>query len=258
MLRLLINYTLVTGGNAAVRKEDPRLVKITDWLNHATENERTWISYIWAWYDRNALQPLRLLRMSKTLFADLCRSQDIFAAVTSGPKEISEDEKREGKELLKNWFDPSTGKPYVEPPDPIGPFLDEHGVFRNDPPLSGKARKNIVEILSVIVGLWEEGTLDAFLNHPRLKRCPVCKKWFVVSKTDQMFCQTPATDRLINPRTGKPRQPCRMVAYQETEEYKERTRKKMADWRAAKKAKQRKAAVSRKAAPGPTTRRSGS
>jgi hypothetical protein len=241
-----------------MKKRDQRLIKIADWLNHAIENERIWIVYIWVWYDRNTLQPLRRLRMSKTLFADLCRSQDIFAAVTSGPEELSEDEKWERKEQLKDWFDPSTRKPYVEPPDPIVPFLDEHGVFRNDLPLSGKARKNIVEILPVIVELWEEGVLDAFLNHQRLKQCPECNKWFVVSKTDQMFCQTPTTDRLINPRTGKPRQPCRMVAYQETEEYKERTRKKMADWRAAKKAKQRKAAVSRKAAPGPTIRRSGS
>jgi hypothetical protein len=241
-----------------MKSKDQRLIKIADWLNHATENERTWICYIWVWYDRNTLRPLRRLQMSKTLFADLCRSQDLFTAVTSGPEELSEDE-RDGKKQLKDWIDPSTGKPYVEPPDPIGPFLDEHGVFRNDPPLSGKARKNIVEILPVIVELWEDGVLDVFLNHSRLKRCPVCQKWFVVSKTDQMFCQTPATDRLINPRTGKPRQPCRMVAYQETEEYKERTRKKMADWRAAKKAKQRIAAESRKSAPGPAIpRRSGS
>jgi hypothetical protein len=239
-----------------MKKKDQRLIKIADWLNHATDNHCTWISYIWLWYDRHALQPLRLLQGSKTLFADLCRSQDIFDAVTSGPEQLSEDQSRERIEQLKDWIDPITGKPYVEPPDPTEPFLDEHGVFRNDPPLSGKARKNIIEILPVIVELWHEGVLDKFLIHPRLKRCSVCKKWFVVSKTDQMFCQTPARDRLINPRTGKPRQPCRMVAYEETEAYKERTRKKMADWRAAKKAKLQRAAANGKAASGPTICRS--
>jgi hypothetical protein len=229
--------------------KNPRLVEIAKWRNHATEDEYTWIRYIWAWYDRNTLQPLRLLQMSKTLFSDLCTSHDIFAAVTSGPEELSEDEKRRRKKKSKGWIDPSTGNPYVEPPDPTGPFMDEHGVFRNDPRISGKARKRIVDILPVIVELWEGDALDQFLNHPRLKRCPECKRWFVVSKTDQTFCQTPSSDRPINPRTGKPRQPCRLVAYQETEEYRKSTRKKMANWRAAKKAKERRQRPSRQNKP---------
>ena len=246
-----------------MKKNDPRLVKIADWRNHATENEDIWISYIWAWYDRNFLQKLRSLDAEKINFLYLCQTDEIFTTVTSGPKELSEDEKRERqKEQLQGWIDPSTGKPYVEPPEPVGPFLDENGVFRNEPRLSGKARKKIIEILPAVVELWEEGLLhkrkkipdkwkelsfdkwlelastrssskglDAFLDHPRLKRCRECKKWFVVSKTDQKFCQTPASDRPVNRRTGKPRPLCRIVAYQRTEEYKEKTAAKMAKWR---------------------------
>lgn len=257
-----------------MKKKDPRLFEIADWRNHATENECAWIRYIWAWYDRTTLQPLRLLGLSKALSADLCKSHDIFTVVTSGPEELSEDEKRKRQEESKGWIDPSTGKPYVEPPEPVGPFIDEHSVFRNDPPLSGKARKKIIEILPTALELWEEGLLhrwkkipdkreelsfdkwleralldkrdkreeglDAYLNHPRLRQCsnPECKKWFVVSKTDQMFCQTPASDRPVNSRTGKPSPPCRIVAYQRTEEYKKRTAAKMTKWRKNKDKKQ--------------------
>jgi len=243
-------------------KQDPRLVKIADWRNHATENECAWIRYIWAWYDRNFLWKLRLLDAEKAEFLYQCQTEEIFTTVTSGSKEDGKRERQE--EQSQGWIDPSTGKPYVEPPEPVGPFIDEDAVFRNDPPLSGKARKKIIEILPTAVELWEEGLLhrwkkipdkrkelsfdkwlelallvkpeeglDAFLNHPRLMQCsnPECKKWFVVSKTDQMFCQTPASDRRINPRTGKPRPPCRIVAYQRTEEYQKRTAAKMAKWR---------------------------
>jgi hypothetical protein len=220
-----------------VKENDPRLVEIANWRNHATENECTWIRYIWAWYDRQIVEPLRRAEMSKANFAAFCSSHEIFTVVTSGQEERSEDEMREKQEESEGWIDPSTGKPYVRPPEPVGPFLDEHGVFRNAPPLSGRSRKKVVEILPAMIELWEKRVLDAFLNHRRLKRCPECKKWFVISKTDQTFCQTPARDRAINPRTGNPRPVCRIVAYQRTEEYKEKTRKKMANWRVAKKAK---------------------
>lgn len=249
-----------------MEKEDARLVKIAKWRNHATENEYAWIRYIWVWYDSNILQPLRSLELSRSLFADLCKSDEIFTTVTSDREQLSEDEIRERDERFKTWIDPSGGKRYFEPPEPFGPFFDaDNGVFRNDPGLSGASRKRIVEILPVVVELWEESLLhkwkkitakrkelsfdellepglldereeglDAFLNHPRLKQCPVCKKWFVVSKTDQRFCQTPASDRPINRRTGKPRPSCRIVAYQRTQEYKEKTAQKMANWRANK------------------------
>jgi hypothetical protein len=251
-----------------VKKKDRRLAEIAKWRNHATENEYAWIRYIWAWCDSNILQPLRSLELSRTLFADLCKSHDIFTTVTSGLEELSENDIREREERFKSWIDPSSGKRHIETPEPVGPFLDDHGVLRNDPGLSETSRRRIVEILPTVVKLWEESLLrkrkkivakrkelsfdeflepdlldereeglDAFLNHPRLKQCPVCKKWFAVSKTDQRFCQTPASDRPINRRTGKPRPQCCIVAYQRTQEYKEKTRTKMANWRAPKKAK---------------------
>jgi hypothetical protein len=239
-----------------MKENDPRLVEIANWRNHATENEHTWIRYIWAWHRRNVFEPMHMLKLQQDMFSEDCKTGEIFTTVTSWSEGLSEDEKRvveerqgESDEMVKRGevIDPGTGKPFVVEPDPVGPFLDEHGDFRNAPRLSGISRKKIIEILPTVAKLWEQGLLDAFLNHPRLKQCPVCKVWFVVSKTNQKFCQTRTSDRPVNPHTLKPRPPCRILAYQRTEEYKEKTRKKMANWRVAKKAKEREAQTSRKA-----------
>jgi hypothetical protein len=197
-----------------MKKHDPRLVEIANWRNHATENEYTWIIYIWAWHKRNVVEPMRRLELQQAIFSDDCKSGEIFTTVTPWSDGLSEDEKREvaerqreSDEMVKRGevTDPGTGKPFVVEPDPVGPFLDEHGDFRNAPRLSGMSRKKIIEILPIVANLWEKGLLDAFLNHPRVKRCPVCKAWFVVSKTDQKFCQTRPSNRPFNPRTHKPR-----------------------------------------------------
>jgi hypothetical protein len=254
-----------------VKNKDPRLIKIAKWHNDATENEYTWIMYILVWYDQNIYDQLRLLDFKEVNFLLDCQTDEVFTTVTPELEGLSEKEKREeyqrqSEEQLQRQevIDYSTGKPYVEQPDPVGPFLD--GAFRNGPPLNGRSRKRIIEILPTVFELRKEGLLhkwkipdkwkklsfdkrlelglfvkpqeglDVFLNHPRLKQCsnPECKKWFVVSKTDQKFCQTAASDRPINPRTGKPRPPCRIVAYQRTPEYRNKTAAKMANWRANK------------------------
>ena len=221
-----------------MKKQDPRLFTIADWLNKATANELVWIRLIRQWYYKNFLDELRKLQISQTLFLNLCRevcakgdTAELSNSFTSGPEELSEDEKREIREGLKGWIDPGTGKPpYFEPPEPVGPFLDERGVLHNLPTLSETLRQKISKILPVFVELWEERIREKS-KRPLLRQCPVCDTYFVPSRKSQRFCQTPATDRPINPRTGKPRPLCRIVAYQRTEEYAKRTAAKMAKWR---------------------------
>jgi len=228
-----------------LKRQDPRLFEIADWLTMATANELTWIQLIRRWYYVNFLDELRKLGIEQRLFLDFCKdvcrsgnTTELFNVLTSGPEELSEDEKREIREGLKGWIDPGTGKPlYFEPPEPVLPSLDERGVLHNLPALSENLRQKISKILPVFVGLWEERIREKNKG-PLLRKCPVCDTYFVPSKKSQMFCQTPASDRPDNPRTGKPRPLCRIVAYQRTEEYKKRTAAKMAKWRKNKDKKQ--------------------
>ena len=235
-----------------MKEVDPDLVAIANWRNDETENEYIWISYIFAWYDRMYLQRMHKFDLEDLNFSFVCSTGDIFELLTAGDpnqqEEPSEAEERENQEKpeepLREIIDEWTGKPVVQPPDPVGHFMDANGVFRNAPPLSGKSKKRISEILPIVLPLWRENSvpewrkarrgLDGFLNHPRLKRCPECKKWFVVSKTDQEFCQYRPFDR----RTGKRRPLCRIVAYQRTQEYKEKNKQKVTKWRANKERKQ--------------------
>lgn len=257
-----------------MKKQDPRLFEIADWLNKATADELVWIRIIRQWYYKNFLDELRKLGIGQRLFLDFCKdvcrtgnTTELFNSFTSVPEELSEDEKREIREGLKGWIDPGTGKPpYFEPPEPVVPFLAERGVLHNLPTLSERSRKKIAKILPVFVELWEErirGKSERQLweeripeeskrlfweeptpekpeksKRPLLRQCPVCDTYFVPSRKSQRFCQTPASDRPVNSRTGKPSPPCRIVAYQRTEEYKKRTAAKMAKWRKNKDKKQ--------------------
>jgi len=162
----------------------------------------------------------------------------------------------------------------------VGPAMID-GVPLDPPPLAAESRRKLSDILVEIFALWkesgnlvrrnlrrrladspgpdffpdgdispevsdllkEEGLLDKYLSHPRLKRCPVCKEWFAVSKTDQKYC---TSDRYP---------PCREVASRgkpgedsdRRKRYLDSQGQKMALRRdAAKKAKEREAEKRRK------------
>ena len=235
---LLLSHGLLSAhsmGNMSTRpqatRKDPSLLKIVDWLNRATANELTWIQLIRMWYYRHFLDQLRHLQRSQAHFLNFCRTftgtsstDELFDVFTVGPLK---EEKREGQQEPKGLI------ALNELPEPIGPSLDAEGTIQNPPPLSAKSRHKISGILPVFVEVWEERIREKSKG-PLLKQCPKCETYFIVSRASQKFCQTPARDRPINPRTGKPRPPCRVVAYQGTQEYKKKTARKMAKWRANK------------------------
>jgi hypothetical protein len=162
----------------------------------------------------------------------------------------------------------------------VGPAMID-GVPLDAPPLEALSRRKLSDILVEIFALWketenlvrnnlrrrladssgpdffpdddispevsdllkEEELLDRYLSHPRLKRCPVCKDWFAVSKTDQKYC---TSDRYPPCREvasrGKPGEDSdRRTRYLESQSQKMALRRD-----AAKKAKEREAEKRRK------------
>ena len=210
-------------------RKDPRIVTLVDWLNKATEKELDWMGLLGSWYKWRFQDQLRHLYLSQTDFLAYCNNPgdmaEFLSGFTSVPRELSEDERREiqrkTQEHMKDWIDPSTGKLYVEPEEPVGPYLDGNtGIIHNAPALSERSRKKFAQILPVLVSLWQEGIREN--KEPLLRQCPVCDTWFLPSRKTQRFCDTPPADRPINPRTGKPLRSCRILAYEKTPKYKDK------------------------------------
>lgn len=210
-------------------KRDPGLAKIAEWRNKATEEEFRWIDFAWGWFDYNVNRELFIVESMKACFRDALKSGEIF----SNAAWVILDASVEQQELKKRF-----GGTRSE---------DENGtclIFSLEAPsLPRKSCNQLSEVLGIIFELWQEGVLDKYLNHPRLKRCPVCNEWFAVSKTDQKYC------------TSERYPPCREVASRGKpgEDSDRRTRyldsqgQKMALRRdAAKKAKEREAEKRRK------------
>ncbi len=155
-------------------KRDPGLAKIAEWRNKATQEEFTWIDFAWGWFEYNINRELSIVESMKDYFRDALKSGEIF----SNAAWVILDPSVENQELRKRF-----GATRSERADAIC-----FSFSLEAPSLSRKSCNQLSDVLGIIFELWQEGVLDKYLNHPRVKRCPICKEWFAVSKTDQKYC----------------------------------------------------------------------
>jgi hypothetical protein len=194
-------------------KKDPRLARIAEWRNKATEEELKWIDFAGGWFDYNVKRELFFVESIKDCFREALKSGDIFSSAALVILDTSVEAQTQRKRFGSTRCEQENGTVFV--------------FSLAAPSLSRKSCNQLSDVLGSIFDLWQEGVLDKDLNHPRLKRCPVCCKWFAVSKADQRYC------------TSNPYPPCREVALRgkpgeespQRLQYREQQRKKMADKR---------------------------
>ena len=193
---------------------DRRLVKIVNWLNKTTPNERKWIAVIRDLYIATFINPIYALAETKTDFlAHLdnvnytSNPADFLNRFTPKYTELPEDHNYEWDRVADKIFN----------------YIDEYGSPRSPlPPLSEKAALKLTNILPVYCELWDETEYwrvsKRRRNRPPIKTCPVCGTYFVVTTKNQKYCQT-----------KKPR--CLRVVIESKPEYKKRKREYTQKWR---------------------------
>lgn len=244
-------------------KSDPTLVWVANWCNKATPEEAAWLPFFWRRISQRILDYLEYIECEEiNLMYDLHTEEVLDVIAGEWPPldylpdvEEIEDSTRDVRKIQKKL-------------GIVGPAMI-NGVPLDPPPLPAESRRRLCSVMTQIFVLWkennkivrknlhseddrklneficeadeivdllrEEDLLDRYLSLPRLKRCPVCRKWFAASKTDQKYC---TSDRYP---------PCREVAIRgkagedspQRLQYREKQRVKMDERRkAAKRVKQ--------------------
>ncbi len=175
---------------------DPRLYEVADWLNSATEGEQRWSRYIWLWFQDHIQREEKVSDHWKVYFVNEVLGEDIYPMIIAYlageplPAFLEGESRVIVVEPDADWpgGPPGSSKPYWTDSQ-MRLLLDFDELISDLPEIpTEESCKKLARFVILCCQLWNDGLLDITRCSPRLRQCSECKKWFIASKTSQIYC----------------------------------------------------------------------